>query len=349
MACSNTSSRLAAILSLGLSLGLTAPGAAQALGERLVLEKGKDFSVEASTGILVGTTHEIVYEPAVSADYVLSQLDWGLKPLVYYGLAFELGGKTGVYWTIGLRSGLSGRTGTIMDSDYMNGDGVKTNLSVSDNYTEDALLADLALGWRFPLDPDLLLEAYGAINYMHFKFTARDGYYQYGDKNATTGQYAPYTEGTAYSLTGTGIVYQQDFLALSLGLGAEWTPRQNLRLSASLLFSPLVSAQALDNHVVRYLDFADTMSGGWLLEPRLESSWAISKRNRFVLSLAYRLIRGLKGDEVVTGTTGADTFYTNAGYAPTEYIHAGQSQSYTDTAGAAFEALDLAMTLRMGL
>ncbi len=335
-------------LVLTILLATTHPSLAWALPERLSMGPGIELTAATSTGILIGTSHEIVYGSSTTS-YVLSQLDWDLKPLVYYGLSFDLGGPSGFYTGLSLRSGLAGRTGDIMDSDYVNGDGVKTNLSVSDNYTEDALLAQLILGWRFRLNPALTLRAYGGVDLMHFKFTARDGYYQYGAEIGTTGTYYPYSTASAYALTGTGIIYQQDFLALCLGAGADWTVRPGLILKASLLFSPLVSCIALDNHVVRFLDFRDTLSGGWLLEPKLEASLALTKRSKLDFGLAYRLTQGLRGDEVITGTTGANAYYTNAGYAPNEYIHEGASAVSSNGGGAAFEALDLGLSLTMAL
>lgn len=332
---------------LAFLLASALPSQAWALPERLSLGPGTELTAATTSGVLIGTSHEIVYSGSTS--YILSQLDWGLKPLIYYGLVVDLGGATGLYTRLSLRSGLSGRTGAIMDSDFLNYDGVKTNLSVSDNYAEDALLANLDLGWRLRLGPGLALRAFGSVDLMHFKFTARDGYYQYGSEIGTSGVYNPYTEGSQYSLTGTGIIYQQDFLALCLGLGADWTVSPSLSLRASLLASPLVHCAALDNHVVRFIDFTDTMGRGWLVEPRIEASLALTRRSRLELGLAYRLVRGLRGDEVATGTTGADSYYTSAGYASNAYFHEGVSYVFRNSAGAAFEALDLGLSLTMAL
>lgn len=344
--------RSAILLALALVIASALPGRAWALPERLSLGPGVELTAATTTGVLIGTSHELVYGGS-STSYILSQLDWGLKPLGYYGLSLGLGGASGLYTSLSLRSGLAGRTGDIMDSDFLNGDGVKTNLSVSDNYTEDALLANFDLGWRIPINPQLALRAYGSLDYMHFKFTARDGYYQYGAYHAgPPAYYDPYQTASKYALFGSGIVYQQDFLALCLGAGADWAPRPGLGLSASLLFAPLVSCIALDNHVVRFLDFRDDMSKGWLLEPRLKASLALTKRSKVDVSLAYRLVQGLRGDEVITGTTGADSYYVpngSGGYVLGADLAEGATAVSHNGAGAAFEALDIGLSLTMSL
>lgn len=282
----------------------------------------------------------------------MSQLDWSLDPLWYYGLKLSALSRGGFFVDASLRSGISGYTGNIEDSDFVNGDGVKTNLSVSENHTEAAFLADFAIGWRLPLAGPFSLKAFGGLDCMHFKFTARNGYYQYGNWNAKTGKYDPYSNGSVESLCGTGIVLEQDFLAPSMGASLDYRPDSRFSASLSVLFSPWASCTVLDNHMERFIDFTSSLAGGCLLEPKLAAEYAISKAESLSLSVAYRSVWGLKGDEKLTVTSGADSYYVyyHGAYVPyTTYLGlaSGSSHSYVDGEGGAFEALDLGLTLKV--
>jgi hypothetical protein len=57
---------------------------------------------------------------------------------------------SGFFASLDLQSGIAGVCGRIGDSDYLNYDGVKTHYSEHDCYAEQALLADLKIGWSSP-------------------------------------------------------------------------------------------------------------------------------------------------------------------------------------------------------
>ena len=95
---------------------------------------------------MLGVVKEFVY----SGTYIESELDWPLLPAFSAGLTLDLGARSGFLSTIDLQVGLPTRVGTMTDSDFLNGDGVKTHFSESDNNMESAIMVSAQAGWAFP-------------------------------------------------------------------------------------------------------------------------------------------------------------------------------------------------------
>ena len=120
---------------------------------------------------------------------------------------------------------------------------------------------------------------------MDFKWSARDGYYQYptsGDSyywdtngNYHPGTYAPWSaDETKTPIYGTGIIYETAYLGAAIGLRARYALPGGFSIDASFAFTPLLSCYAEDNHVLRQVDFYSTLSGGFMVEPRVAVEWA---------------------------------------------------------------------------
>jgi outer membrane protease len=267
--------------------------------------------------MLYGQANEYVYNQDVSADYKDSELDWPFEPLFYVGAGLALDSKLGIFATLDLRQGLSGKTGTMTDSDYLNGDGVKTNLSESDCYTERALLLDLKLGYNLPYFSDpFKLGAYLGFSYMDLKWSARDGYYQYpsygsgyqdyGPGNISLGNYEPWSAGeTKTPLYGTGILYEQAYLLALFGVQASYKLGDAFTLGAACSIAPIAYCYTEDNHELRTIDFYSKLSSGLMLEPSVSLKYALKPGAALRLDVAYRQVTSLKGDitQVNQGTT----------------------------------------------
>jgi len=108
-------------------------------------ESPKAFTLTTTNeiGVLFGQANEYIYNQYLSTDYKNSELTWPFKPLIYAGAGLNLYMKMGIFAGLDLRQAYSGKTGTQTDSDFMNGDGVRTHYSESDCYTERATFLDL--------------------------------------------------------------------------------------------------------------------------------------------------------------------------------------------------------------
>jgi len=294
------------------------------------------LSLEATTGFLTGGANEFVYD----SGYKMSELDWASRPLAYWGLAVNLDSPSGFYARLALKAGFSGKTGYMTDSDWQNWDGVKTNFSSSDSYTDQAFMLNFSTGYDFQVSDSLTLGPFFELGYLNFEWSARNGYEQYPPEmypstdSSGNNLYAPYTPISANTpivyVTGIGIVYQQSCFYPGLGVHAVFRPADRWRFSASFAISPAASMTTTDNHVARSLVFSSSMSGGLVLEPRVTAEYQLSRAVKLGLELTYLSIQNLTGD--LTQTDGNGTSYTDP-----------------SGSGASFEALEAGIDLAVRL
>jgi outer membrane protease len=292
------------------------------------------ISLDATTGVISGGATEYVYD----SGYKMSELDWASTPLFYWGLGVDLRFPAGLYLNVGLKSGISGPTGYMTDSDWQNWDGVKTNFSESTSYTDQAFRLGVQAGWDFKLLDSLKIGPFLELGYLDYEWSARDGYVQYPaeiypstDSNGNP-LYAPYTPISANTpivdIYGIGIVYQQSTFYPALGFRVSYQPLDRLNMSASFAATPLVFMSETDNHVARSIIFTSTMSRGLLLEPRLDVEYRFTDALGLGLHVEYLRIQGLTGDLTQTD----------------EY---GNSSTNPSGAGAAWRAFDFGLSFKV--
>lgn len=277
-------------------------------------ENSSLLSIATTAGVLSGGATELVFD----SGYKMSELDWASVPLAYWGLEASLKLPSGWYAHLGLKSGFSGQTGYMTDSDWQNWDGVKTNFSESDSYTDQAFILDFEAGYDIGVTDELWISPFFELGYLNFEWSARDGYIQYpsefyptdSSNNQVYGPYTPISPNTPTVNTyGIGIVYQQTTIYPSIGLRVVFEPLDVLKLTASFAFSPSASMTETDNHVARSIVFSSTMTGGIVLEPRLAVEYRLSRLLSLALDMSYIRIQGLTGDLSETVSNG--TVYTD--------------------------------------
>jgi outer membrane protease len=272
------------------------------------------LSLFSSVGFLYGRAEEILYKyPGETVQ--LSQLLWNTKPLFYYGAALDFSQirpleKPGLFSSLSLKFGFPGKTGSIEDRDWLTPQDELTNYSLSDNYTDHALLFDLVLGLSLPLMSRWQIKLFWSFSWMSFLWTGRDGYMRYSP-NANIPLDDSVKETPLY---GPSIVYAQEWFLTSPGLAVAISFFSRFRAALSFQISPWMACLARDNHVMRSLEFRDYVYGGLYLEPR--GDFVFSFREYFELSLyvAYRYLKGGRGESYGrnTGSGGTDLFQKGA-------------------------------------
>jgi len=324
----------------------TSPAQADGAAPPITITTGVRF------GAFYGQANEIVYNQALSPGYKNSELDWFLQPMLFSGAALSIDSALGIFATLDVRQGFAGKAGTMTDSDFLNGDGQRTHFSQSDSYAERANLLDLKVGWDFYRKGALSIGAFGAFSYMDLKWSARDGYLQY----PTTGNsytMSPFAPGsypdwspseTKTPIYGTGIIYETAYFGGAIGLRSRYAFQGGLSIDASFSFTPLLLCYAEDNHVFRGLDFYSTLSGGFMIEPRVAVEYVPVPRATLRLEIGYKYSWGLKGDltEINTGTTNVTT--GNPFFAGPDSTFTGKNDS-----GASLSVLDASLGLRISL
>jgi len=302
-------------------------------------------TTEAKSGAFYGQAQEYVYDQSISKNYKNSQLDWPFEPMIFTGAELSLDFQHGIFASLEVRQGFSGKAGTMTDSDFLNGNGVLTLFSQSDSYAERANFLDLKAGWDFMKDGSLTVGAFGAFSYMDLKWTARDGYLQYPPGSYNYGSYPTWSSSfTQEPLYGIGIIYETAYLGGAVGVRSRYTMKGGFVFVASLAFTPLLYCFTEDDHVLRQIAFFSTLSGGLMIEPRVSVEYSPVPRAKIKLDIGYRYAWNLIGD-IIEVSTGTSDFSGNFPYV------AGPDSTTTGTndSGASLWALDAGISLSISL
>jgi outer membrane protease len=265
------------------------------------------FSISSFFGIKYGYAEEIVYN-GPKTDAKLSQLLWNIKPLFYWGAAFDFFqrdpmARWGFFANATLQAGLPARTGVMEDRDWMAAGGGQSHFSSHDNYTEDALFLDISAGPSIPINGILRLKVFVGLSYMSLKWMGRDGYLQYAYEIGKTGTYNNWDSSLPkVPVYGPVIHYQQDWLIFSPGIAAHIPLLERFDIGVYFKIGPVIFCYDLDDHFARNLQFSEFMYGGIMLEPKGVFAFSLNERVKFSLDISYRFMEGSRGDTEVKGT-----------------------------------------------
>jgi outer membrane protease len=303
-------------------------------------------------GAFYGVANEYVYNQSLSPDYKNSWLVWPLQPMVFSGAALSLESTVGFFATLDVRQGFAGSAGTMTDSDYLNGDGQRTHFSQSDSHAERANLVDFRLGWDFYRGGAFTIGAFGAFSYMDLKWTAKDGYYQYPTSGApysqspfVPGTYTPWSASeTKTPLYGTGIIYETTYVGGAVGIRTRYAFSSLFAISGSFAFTPILTCYTEDDHVLRQIAFYSTLTGGFMIEPRVAVEYTPDPRALLKFEVGYRYAWNLKGD-LTEVNSGASDFSGNPPYV----AGPNSSATFSNASGADFMTLDASLSLSIAL
>ncbi len=263
------------------------------------------FSINASFGMLYGTSFELVYRTNSS---LLSELRWDMKPLFYLGASVEFSrrnpaAKAGFYAELGFKAGIPANTGSMEDRDWISAEYELSHFSKHDNVTNSALLFDASLGYSIPLfSTGIVVTPLLGFHYMHYQWTAHDGYTQYAKDGNAWDKSLPKTP--SY---GSIVGYSQDWIIGSFGMSVQYSFLERFTVEGGFLFSPLILVFAKDNHYQREnggICFFDKVSGGYLLEPSLAFSFLFNRNMKLSLKASYRYTDKAKGSSYAYNNTG---------------------------------------------
>jgi outer membrane protease len=304
---------------------------AAAHGEINIFGEPYTFSLSTGPAFLYGTSYEIVYRNSTSDAY-LSELQWNMKPLWFLQTDFTLSPQNpmkrwGLFMGLEVSAALPMESGVIEDRDWLiqAQPGVLTHFSSHENHTKAAVMVSLESGFSLPVWK-LLLKLYLNVDYMYFKWEARNGYTQYGsNKNKPYGPWDPsFTQDPFWGLC---ITYQQHWLLINTGIGADF-PIGPFTFSGALFFTPAVFCIDIDEHHARIPPFTATgyLYKGMALKPKLEAAFSFNDHFALELSYSYLWIGETRGHEKIE--------------------ESGQTYYNKNSVGARFSALEGGIGLR---
>jgi outer membrane protease len=264
-------------------------------------ESGYEFSVTPSIGMLYGQAKEIVYKNPYS-EMLESELQWNIKPLLYAGLAADFGpldnfGRHGFIGSLSFKMGIPQKTGIIEDRDWLDlhwvPSGTLTNYSRHDNFSERAILADLSLGYSFPLLDFIALGINLDFSYMHFYWIAKDGYWQRLNPEQT------WADVPKNPVSGTVLEYTQNWFILSPGVFIKFRLGSYFSLNGIFNYSPLVYCADRDEHPLKNTTYKDFLYYGQYLKGSGGLTFSPLDYLDLTLFLSYSSITDSRGNAYV--------------------------------------------------
>jgi hypothetical protein len=255
------------------------------------------FSAEPLFGVQYGTVNEYVYQKNSSGDYQkLSELNWEMKPVLYYG------GKLTLEWKNLQLSGygkgfIPMKCGNMYDSDWQNitindDADTKTNYSISENTVTSSYKLGADVSYTFYLDKYVSVQAIAAVDYMYTKMEARNGYGWYADKWSlgTSIGYSYDSNNAIYIPSGKllGIDYTREDMLTWIGITNIITPFRQLSTTLSFFVSPYAYIQSIDHHYGKGY-YIDIMSG-FCSSYKFETTGMYNFTKHFSLRLAVSWI-----------------------------------------------------------
>jgi len=267
-------------------------------------ERNYQFTFGSQFGFVWGQAYEYVYPvPGDTKGKLLSELDWDMKPVFYYGVQAQfsradLMKAPGFFSSFSFKAGIPADSGNMKDRDWQSiENGNLTNFSLHTNKTNVFIQLDAAAGASFPVNSFLYLKPFLGFSWMRFSFSGRNGYSIYArEKITNSGIYYPIDDNPdEQNFSGKVISYQQDWLILAAGLTAGTNKFNPFFFELSFQISPLTYCIDKDHHYLTNTVYRDFTGLGLFVEPSFKASFC-EKKLELSFELSYRNIGKTKGD-----------------------------------------------------
>ncbi len=282
------------------------------------------WNIRTGVGILAGSSFEYV-----RGNTPVSELEWPYMPLLYAYASADLCTSGGFFASADIKVGIPEKTGTMTDSDFLNGDGSLTHFSAHNCFSDYSFDIRGRVGKRFTPIPRFTVTPFFEFTYLDFKWTAKDGYFQYPQESQPP--YAPWTEDREKKyISGTGISYRQQFYIPAAGASCTYEFSGVWEAGFSLSVTPFAVCCAVDRHFFKSTEYRDTMFFGIYTNPEISVSAHINSTVAFEIRFGWRNIFNLRGSSTIKESDGPD-------------------RTYPGIAGAGLSTVDAALSCRITL
>jgi len=273
-----------------------------------------------------GQSQEIIYAGTGSTTK-LSELKWPIPLTLGVSVAVDIDWASWLTTKLELAGGVPLQTGTMTDDDWNVYD---TNGSLLTRIHSDSTAYQTA-NWSARFEAAVPFHAspvswslVAGVLYHHLAWEAWNP--------TQTATYAVNGSQSTQTWTGLALILRQDWLMPYVGAaagihfyGADW--------KLGLRTTPLVQNTQSDSHVLRGLNFNESLSLGWLIEPEASMEWPLFPHWLGIIKVNFQEIFGLRGAETVSYDGASPT-----GSAP--------FTSFTDSAGAGLQTLKISFLVR---
>lgn len=279
---------LACLLAGGGPVAARAASAWDLPGADAGAETGVTLSVRPSLGVLEGEAREVVYAPGEQGSWKSSELTWDLAGVVIGGVTVSADIGPRLTLNAGAWTALNEGNGEMGDTDWRIEGQPWTDWSLSDAAVTEAILLDVNASWLlWRNDNDIKVRCLAGYRRDSWKWedSLKRFVYSLNDFRDFAGN----ANGV------TSIRYEQEFNIPYVGAGME-LPLGKAQLGAYFRYSPWVSADDRDFHVLRELHFEESFSGGDYFGYGVAVTWPRSDRFFFSVALDGQQIPEMIGD-----------------------------------------------------
>ena len=258
----------------------------------------KDWSVSVTPFFSVeyGTIGEFVYKKDASGDYKkISDLDWDIKPALYFGGAVGASRKA-----LSIRGFARGavpmRSGDMEDSDWKTLTDLKTTYSVHKNTIASSYAFGGRISYAFHIADSFSISPFTGVDYTYIALKARDGRAWEG-YDALTHTGVAWNDPAAKPYVPLGIDYTREEVHTWFGVSLDTVFNNKFTFALSFALSPYVYIQALDHHYGGSGTYFADILHGWFSAYRFgaEAVYSFNKNISLSLSLSWTLTRRIRG------------------------------------------------------
>ena len=258
----------------------------------------KDWSISVTPlfSVEYGTIGEFVYKKDASGDYKkISDLDWDIKPALYFGGAVDASRKA-----LSIRGFARGavpmRSGDMEDSDWKTLTDLKTTYSVHKNTIASSYAFGGRISYAFRMADTFAIRPFIGVDYTYISFKAQDGRAWEGyDELTHTG--VAWDDPAAKPYVPLGIDYTREEVHTWFGVSLDTVFNNKFTFALSFALSPYVYIQALDHHYGGSGTYFADILHGWFSAYRFgaEAVYSFNKNISLSLSLSWTLTRRIRG------------------------------------------------------
>jgi len=285
----------ALLLAVSLSVRAQTPTPTATPVQPIATHAGFVLGLRADVSMVQGESHEIVYDKFFGYTEKMSELIWDLDSIPMVGLALSLDTPYRLSANLGFWTAVGEGSGALDNRDWLiySGDANWSHWSHSPVDLEEGTRWEVNLAYALLQKPCFNLKALIGYRRLFWEWADYGGFYVYSSESGFRDDIGTFDNTT-------GIEYEQTFEIPYLGFTTGWRGKK-MAVDAYGLFSPMVSADDEDYHVLRDIHFTESFDDGTFWALGLNARYHLTPRCYLLAGVEYQEIEEIRGSMKIDG------------------------------------------------
>lgn len=267
--------------------------------------------------INIGTKHNSIKEIVLQSAEKTSELNWKtiVAPLFSDELLLKL---YNFDFLLGFNTVIPIKSGYVEDRDWLFSDkNLLSNYSYHKNFIDKDYSIYFKISYNFLIfSKRLILTPLFGLTYSNEKYSAKDGFYQYSlVENKTIN-----SDTTKTTLCGTIMSYEISAFQPICFINMNFKINDKNSLIFGFDFSPYMFIDSVDTHILRLVEFYDSMKGGFGFNLKTGYEFKISDKCNLNFFISYLLL-------TTSGISGSRQIGENTNFIRDEDVRSGLKKS----------------------